>query len=145
MDVVVQPVLFSPSGTPLRPWEDAKAGVIFVAEYPLRVRARANPMTECCRRAPLNDLPKPGNFKKDVKIEGTNSTSRLESTKVPKNKPKTGWKKAEKRAANTQKSPDKAKERPQSASLQTDTMFLPNPCDHDLATPKTERTNRECP
>jgi hypothetical protein len=35
---------------------------------------------KCCRK-----------HKKDTKIEGTNPTSPLESTKVPKNKPKTNW------------------------------------------------------
>ena len=85
MDVVVKPGLFTPSGSPLRPWEDTEAGLIFVTEDPQQVGARANPTTEFCRRAVPNDFESPGNFERDVKIEGTNSTSPLESTKVSKN------------------------------------------------------------
>jgi hypothetical protein len=48
-------------------------------------------------------------FKKMLKIEGTNSTSPLESTKVPKNELKTNPKRTgnelEKRAENAQKRP----------------------------------------
>ena|SRR5208283_90032 len=85
MDVVKEPIAFSPIGSPLCPWEDTKAGVMFVTEDPRPLRARANRTTECCRGAAPNDFERSGTLKKDVKIEGTNSTSHLESTKVSKN------------------------------------------------------------
>jgi hypothetical protein len=50
---------------------------------------------------------KPGKCKKDVKIEGTNSISPLESTKVSENKLKTNWFLSAKKAKQTQKSGQK--------------------------------------
>jgi hypothetical protein len=47
---------------------------------------------------------------KDVKFNGTNSTSPLESSEVPKNKPKRTQNELEKRAADTHKSRNEAKE-----------------------------------
>jgi hypothetical protein len=90
MDVAVKPGLFSGSGSPLRPRQDARTDGIFGTESPQQVMTGANPTTKCCRRAAPNDFEKPGNFKKDVKIEGTNSASPLESTKVSKNELKMG-------------------------------------------------------
>jgi hypothetical protein len=46
---------------------------------------------------------KPGKCEKDVKIEGTNSISPLESTKVSKNKLKTNWFLSAKKAKQTRK------------------------------------------
>jgi hypothetical protein len=50
---------------------------------------------------------KSGKCEKDVKIEGTNSISPLESTKVSKNELKTNWFLSAKRAKRTQKSGQK--------------------------------------
>jgi hypothetical protein len=50
---------------------------------------------------------KSGKCEKDVKIEGTNSISPLESTKVPKNKLKTNWFLSAKKANQTAKSGQK--------------------------------------
>jgi hypothetical protein len=50
---------------------------------------------------------KPGKCEKDVKIEGTNSISPLESTEVPKNKLKTNWFLSAKKAKQTRKSGQK--------------------------------------
>jgi hypothetical protein len=46
MDVVEEPVLFLPSGGPLRPWQDTEARTLFVTEDPRLVRAMATPGTE---------------------------------------------------------------------------------------------------
>jgi hypothetical protein len=52
---------------------------------------------------PPQSFPAGPHFKKDVKIYGTNSTSPLASTKVPKNEPKRTQNELEKRAENAQK------------------------------------------
>ena len=56
MDIAVEPLPFSPTGTPLPLWEERKPGVMFVSEYPRLARARANPCIACFRK------PAPGWF-----------------------------------------------------------------------------------
>jgi len=85
MDFFIEPTLLLPTGTPSPPREDTTAGATFVLEDPGMVGARANLTAECCRRTGPDDSERPGNVRKDVKIEGTNSTSHLESTKASKN------------------------------------------------------------
>jgi hypothetical protein len=64
--------------------------VIYVTQNPRLVRARAIPATECSRNSAPNLIEKQMRSKKDVKFEGTNRRSPLESTKVSKNKHKMG-------------------------------------------------------
>jgi hypothetical protein len=63
---------------------------MFVTEDPRLLRARAIPATVCFHRAAPDVLEKPCTFKKDVKIEGTNPTSHLESIKVSKKRTHNG-------------------------------------------------------
>jgi hypothetical protein len=70
-----------------------RRGVVFVAGRRL----------ECAQQK----RKKSGKCKKDVKIEGTNSISPLESTEVSKNKLKTNWFLSAKKAKQTRKSGQK--------------------------------------
>jgi hypothetical protein len=56
--------------------------------------------TECCSGAAANVPETRRKFTKDVKINGTNPTSHLESTKVPKNELKTNPKNVQNRPKN---------------------------------------------
>jgi hypothetical protein len=63
---------------------------MFTTEDPGLVRLMATAAAERSPRVSTNILAACRMFKKDVKFNGTNSTSPLESTKVPKNKLKKG-------------------------------------------------------
>jgi hypothetical protein len=78
---------------------------MFFTEDPRLAWAKAIPATEFSRSAAPNDLEKPSNFKKDVKMEGKNQTSHLESTKVSKNELNWSQNEREKHAGDRQKSP----------------------------------------
>jgi len=84
MDVGIEPILLLPTGAALPPWGDAKARVTFVTGDPWPVGARAKTTAERCPGASANDLEIPSKFKKDVNLDGTNSTSPLESKKLSK-------------------------------------------------------------
>jgi len=70
--------------SPYRPGEAGEVGLIFITEDPRLVRAMGIPATECSSKAAANVPDTRRKFTKDVKINGTNSRSHLESTKVPK-------------------------------------------------------------
>jgi hypothetical protein len=70
----------------------------FVTEDARMVWARAIPATECSRRAAPNDLERPCNFKEDVKIMRTNSTSPLESPWISRRQTQNGAKSKPKNA-----------------------------------------------
>ena len=81
-------------------------------EDPRLLRPKAIPARECSRKAARN-VPATGrNYEKDVKIDGTNSISPVESAKVPKNELKTNWKNVlfirEKPSTNRKSDPKKA-------------------------------------
>jgi len=149
MDIGMEPLLTFPAANPLRPWEDTKAGVILVTEDPRPDMARATSAAGFFRRAAPNALERPDNFQKDVKMEGTNSASHLESTKVSKKRTQdeaeTKPKKALKRCkrARTTKTVEN--------SAPTSLPFIPyghnvsaGPSRRRPVTPKFERTMREC-
>ncbi len=70
--------------SPHRPCEAREVGLIFISEDPRLVRAMPIPGTECSSKAAANAPETRRKFTKDVNINGTNLTSPLESTKVPK-------------------------------------------------------------
>jgi hypothetical protein len=69
---------------PHRPCEAREVGLIFISEDPGLARTMAIAATECSSKAAANVRETPRKFTKDVNINGTNRTSALESTKVPK-------------------------------------------------------------
>jgi hypothetical protein len=81
-------------GGPPGPWEDTEAGVICATEDLRLAGARAILAAECSRKTAPTILLSRAKFKKDVKLEGTNSTSPLESTKRSKNELKTNSKRS---------------------------------------------------
>ena len=70
--------------SPHRPLEAREVGLIFITEDPRLVRAMPIPATECSSKAAANAPETRRKFTKDVKSNGTNRRSPLESTKVPK-------------------------------------------------------------
>ena len=70
--------------SPHRPCEAGEVGLIFITEDPRLVRAMPIPATECSSKAAANVPETRRKFKKDVKSDGTNPRSPLESTQVPK-------------------------------------------------------------
>jgi hypothetical protein len=70
--------------SPHRPREAREVGLIFISEDPRLVRVMAIAATECFSKAAPNVPKTRRKFIKDVNINGTNLTSPLESTKVPK-------------------------------------------------------------
>ena len=70
--------------SPHRPCEAREVGLIFISEDPRLVRAMAIPATECSSKDAANVPETRRKFTKDVKSNGTNRRSPLESTKVPK-------------------------------------------------------------
>ena len=90
----------------LRPWEDTKAGAMFVTEDRQPVRTTAAPTTEPSRRAATSVLGTHSRLKKDVNFNGTNRRSHLESTKVSKNKLKMGSKQSGKTCCKYAKEPE---------------------------------------
>jgi hypothetical protein len=125
-----------------------KAGATLGIKDPRLVRARVSPMAKCHRSAVPSGLERPGTFKKDVKIEGTNSTSLLESTKLSKKRTQNAPKLSPKSAENMQKSP----KNPDCVGFCAAPMpftwcghnVLTVPFRRDAAALKTERTKREC-
>jgi hypothetical protein len=69
---------------PHRPCEAREVGLIFITGDPRLARAMPIPATECSRKAGPNVPETHRKFTKDVKYNGTNLRSPLESTKVPK-------------------------------------------------------------
>jgi hypothetical protein len=110
MDLGEESVLILQGGGPLRPCEDTKAAVMCVTQDRPLVRATPIPATACPQKATPNVLETCRKLKKDVKFEGTNRRSPLESIEDSKNKLKRSANKAEKHAANKQKSQNKRKE-----------------------------------
>jgi len=113
MDLGEEGVLILQGGGPLRPCEDTKTAVKCVTQDRPLVRATPIPATACPQKAAPNVLETHGKLKKDVKFEGTNRRSPLESTKVSKNKLERSANKAEnavqisKRAKTNQKNDPK--------------------------------------
>ena len=70
--------------SPHQPCEAKEAGLIFISEDPQLVRAMGIPARECSSKAAANVPETRSKFRKDVKSNGTNPRSPLESTKVPK-------------------------------------------------------------
>jgi hypothetical protein len=87
-----------------------------------------------------NNLKPGGEFKKDVKIVGTNPTSRLESIKLAKNEPKTNCQRSGKLCSDNAKLVKQSHE----ASIGENTGTPPRLSTLDFSTPQNERTNREC-
>jgi len=69
---------------PHRPCEAGEVGLIFISEDPRLVRAMAIPAAKCSSKAAPNVPETRRKFTKDVKSNGTNPRSPLESTKVTK-------------------------------------------------------------
>jgi hypothetical protein len=109
MDIRAERVLILPTGGGLRPWEDTKAGAMFVTEDPRPVRTTAVPTTEFSRKATTSVLGTHSKLKKDVKFNGTNRRSPLESTKVSKNKLKMGSKQSGKTCYKYAREPEQSK------------------------------------
>jgi hypothetical protein len=103
------------SGPP-SPRESTKAGVMCATEDPRLAGARANLAAERSRKTAPTILLTCSKFKKDVNLEGTNSTSPLESTKGSKNELKTNSKRTpnevEKPAYDTRNRPNNANAMP---------------------------------
>jgi hypothetical protein len=99
-------------GGPPSPWESTEAGVMWATEDPRLAGARAILAAECSRKAVPTILLTRAKFKKDVNLEGTNSTSPLKSIKTSKNELKTNSKRTpnevEKPAYNTRNRPNNA-------------------------------------
>ena len=70
--------------SPHRSCEAREVGLISISEDPRLVRAMPIPATECSSKAAANAPETRRKFTKDVKSNGTNRRSPLESTKVPK-------------------------------------------------------------
>jgi len=70
--------------SPHRPCEAREVGLIFISEDPRLVRVMGIPITECSSKASANVPETRRKFTKDVKSNGTNLRSPLESTKLPK-------------------------------------------------------------
>jgi hypothetical protein len=119
MDLGGEAVLILQGCGGLRPWENTKAGVMLVTEDPPLIRVRMNPTTESSRWAAPNDLERRSKFKKDVKIEGTNSATHLESTKVSKKQTQTRPKQSGEMCCKYAKEPKQSK-------LQTSFRWIPN-------------------
>jgi hypothetical protein len=85
--------------------------VRYVTEDPRLLRARAIPAAECSRKATANVLETGRNSEKDVKFNGTNSISHLESTTVSKNELKTKSKRSRKTCCEYAKEPKQTYER----------------------------------
>jgi hypothetical protein len=126
-----------------------KAGATLGIKDPRLVRARVSPTVKCHRSAVPSGLERPGNFEKDVKIEGTNSASLLESTKLSKKRTQNAPKLSRKSAENMQKSPKKHDCVELCAAPMLFTWCGHNvttePFRRDAAALRIERTNRECP
>jgi len=69
---------------PHRPCEAREVGLIFITEDPRLVRAMPIPARECSSKAGPNVPETHRKFTKDVKYNGTNRRSPLESTQMPK-------------------------------------------------------------
>ena len=67
-----------------RPCEARQVGLIFISEDPRLVRVMGIAATECSSKAAANVPETRRKFTKDVKPNGTNRRSPLESIKVPK-------------------------------------------------------------
>src|SRR5208337_1970750 len=112
MDLGGEAVLTLRGCSPLPTCQNSEAGVMHATEDPRLLRPKAIPARECSRKAARN-VPATGrNYEKDVKIDGTNSISPVESAKVPKNELKTNWKNVlfirEKPSTNRKSDPKKA-------------------------------------
>jgi hypothetical protein len=118
MDPGAEAVLILQGCGGLWPWENTKAGVMLV-EDPRLIRVRVNPTTESSRWAAPNDLERRSKFKKDVKIERTNSATPLESTKASKKQTQTRPKQSGKTCCKYTKEPKQSK-------LQTSFRWIPN-------------------
>jgi hypothetical protein len=144
MDATAEPVLISLAGCPPQPRQDTKTGVMFVTEYPRLAQPTEIPSRVPFRSGAANDLEVPRRFEKDVNLEGTNSTSPVESAKVSKNELKTNSKQRRKTCLLWAK---KAKQ----STSGTPIRRTPNrhygfafPCHRGASYFKIERTNHEC-
>ena len=140
MDLCGEAILILRGSGPLPPCQDTEAGVMHVSEDPRLLRARAIPATECSRKAApsfwsaaaccrfcvssLLETLREASFrprkaaagyrapkKKDVKLDGTNSISPVESTKVSRNELKTNAKRSGKTCCEYAKEPEQTYER----------------------------------
>jgi hypothetical protein len=82
--------------SPHRACEAREVGLIFISEDPGLIRAMAIAATECSSKAAANVRETHRKFRKDVKSNGTNRRSPLESTKVPKKRTQKASKKGRK-------------------------------------------------
>ena len=94
MDVGREATLAWQGGGTAAPWEGTEAGVMCAAEDPRLAGASAILAAERLRKAVPTILQTCRKFKKDVNLEGTNSTSPLESTKGSKTELKTNSKRS---------------------------------------------------
>jgi hypothetical protein len=94
MDFYREATLAAQGGRTSRPWESTEAGVMCATEDPRLAGARAILAAEHSRKAAPAILLTRAKFKKDVNLEGTNSTSPLESAKTSKNELKTNSKRS---------------------------------------------------
>ena len=86
-------------------------------EDPGLAMVMAIPVPECSPRVSINVLATCRMFKKDVNSYETNLTSPLESTRVSKNKPKSGPKQAQETSSKCVKEPKQSQKETQKGNI----------------------------
>jgi hypothetical protein len=122
---------------------------MFFTEDPRPPKATEIPVTEPFRSVAPNDLEIRSKLEKDVNLDGTNSTSPLESIEVSKKQTQNGVKTTPKDVLPIGKRAQitRIAKRLAAASVPIALhghMVYGIPCQYDPLSSKIERTNREC-